>query len=342
MSQKKWFEGKKYEALVPDTLDLADRADFAINSAVGCIEEKFDYECWWMLYFIRFQPELSGPGIRPHTNQWFDVNPRVFEILTTMRLITGNKWGMDTEQKMIDSMFSRVTDGLMFNLPYSEETWWRQGEAGKRKKRSGSEYIATMIGQSVLLNSIVTRYIRDGGKDLLKKARKIADALQRIVIYKDDYAFYPATKEFGLDYSWRRESGWADTKEAVNDQDDPEGAVLCAHGIAVRALCRWYSLTGEAKALENAGKIVNYMLKPQFWSGGYLPWTDPTAVEIKAIHGGAERKPAAMFQSHLAGMAYALFGLIEYANMSNDAYLKGWVRQGYEYFRGYGLTRIAL
>ena len=89
MGKKKWFDGEKYQALVPDTLDLAARADLAINSAIGCIEEKNDYECWWMLYFIRLQPDLYGPSVRPHSVQWFDVNPRVFETLTTpMKKIT--------------------------------------------------------------------------------------------------------------------------------------------------------------------------------------------------------------------------------------------------------------
>ena len=41
-------------------------------------------------------------------------------------------------------------------------------------------------------------------------------------------------------------------------------------------------------------------------------------------------------------MTYALTGLIDYALVANDAYVKEWVRQGYEFFRNMGLARIGL
>ena len=34
--------------------------------------------------------------------------------------------------------------------------------------------------------------------------------------------------------------------------------------------------------------------------------------------------------------------LIEYAAAANDSYLKGFVRQGYEYMRSFGLSRIGM
>jgi hypothetical protein len=41
-------------------------------------------------------------------------------------------------------------------------------------------------------------------------------------------------------------------------------------------------------------------------------------------------------------MAYTFTGLIEYALIANDTYVKDWVRQGYEYFRNLGLPRIGM
>ena len=77
---------------VPDTLDLVERAELAINAMIGQIEPKFDYECWWTLY-------LLPPSPRPHTNQWFDQNPRNLCGLTLLRIMTGSEFGLDVEEK---------------------------------------------------------------------------------------------------------------------------------------------------------------------------------------------------------------------------------------------------
>ena len=111
--------------------------------------------------------------------------------------------------------------------------------------------------------------------------------------------------------------------------------------------------TGDKKALETAGKLVKYILKPQFWMGGCSPWParkhspkinenlehiDPTKHD-KAVPISKDRR---LFQGHLAGLTYTLTGLMEYACVANDAYVKEWVRQGYEYFRNFGLARIGM
>ncbi len=327
-------KGFCYEAMVPDTLDLADRARLAINAIVGEIEPKFNHECWWLL-------TLLPPSVSPHTNQWFDQNPRNLWALALLRIMTGSEYGLDLEEKMKGSMFSRMQDGLYFNAPFDlAGAWWRSGGAW-RKKLSTKEDFTNPSGMAVLLYAMIARYLRDHDTAMRERGQQIADALSRIAIRKRDYAYYPATAEFGAEYSYLRNSGWPDTKEASNDQDDPEGSVTCYQALVVGALSRWYATTGDGKALDTARKLVKYVLEPRFWTGGCTPWTE-TARWIRSGHGGAERKPAALFQGHQAGMTYTFTGLIDYALVANDAYVKEWVRQGYEYFRNLGLPRIGM
>jgi hypothetical protein len=194
--------------------------------------------------------------------------------------------------------------------------WWRKGGAGGRKDRASDAAFTTAGGMAMLLNALTARWLRDDDPILRERGQQVADALSRIAIRKDDYAYYPATSDFGLEYAYLPDKGWPDTKEASSDQDDAEGAVTCYHSIVVDALCRWHTATGDGKALETAGLLVRYMLKPRFWTGGCSPWTEAggteqhNAREIRAGHGGAERKPAALFQGHQAGMAYTFTGLI--------------------------------
>jgi hypothetical protein len=327
-------KGFCYEAVVPDTLDLAERARLAINAIVGEIEPKFNHECWWLL-------TLLPPSVSPHTNQWFDQNPRNLWALALLRIMTGSEYGLDLEEKMKGSMFGRMQDGLYFNAPFDlAGAWWRSGGAW-RKKLSTKEDFTNPSGMAVLLYAMIARYLRDHDAAMRERGQQIADALSRIAIRKKDYAYYPATKEFGAEYSYLRNSGGPDTKEASSDQDDPEGAVTCYQALVVGALSRWHAATGDGKALDTARKLVKYVLEPRFWTGGCAPWTD-TARWLRSGHGGAERKPAALFQGHQAGMTYTFTGLIDYALVANDAYVKEWVRQGYEYFRNLGLPRIGM
>jgi len=328
---------------VPDTLDLAERARFAINALVGTIMPQFEHECMWMQFLV-------APSGYPHTCQWNDHNPRVLWALTLLRLMTGSRWGLDLEEKALSSMLDRIlADGFYLNAPLDTPgAWWRKGGAGGRKDRASGEEFTTAGGMAAILKVLTDRWLRDDDPALRERARQVADALSRIAIRKDDYAYYPATTDFGMDYAYLPGTGWPDTKEALSDQDDPEGAVTAYHAVIVHALCSWHAATGDEEALETARRVVRYMLKPQFWTGGCTPWTDAegtdlhNAREIRSVHGGAERKPSALFQGHQAGMAYTFTGLIDYAIVANDTYVKDWVRQGYEYFRNLGLARIGM
>ena len=265
---------------MPDTLDLADRANLAIGAMIGGIEPKFNYECWWLLYFM-------PPSVCPHSNQWFDQNPRSLWALTLLRIMTGSEFGLDLEGKMRESMFSRMSkDGLYFNAPFDTPgAWWRSGGSGRKKfnwPTKEKEDFTNICGMSTLLYAMVARYLRDGDQAMRERGQQIADALSRIAIQKEDYAYYPATVDFGAEYTYFRNSGWPDTKEAKGDYDDPEGSVTCYHAIVVGSLSRWYAATGDKKALETAGKLVRYILKPRFWTGGCSPWTESTSAGTAA------------------------------------------------------------
>ena len=56
------YEGDRYEALVPDTLDLQERAALAVNGLIGPTDPEADYE---MYFSVRFR---SNP---PWMRHWF-------------------------------------------------------------------------------------------------------------------------------------------------------------------------------------------------------------------------------------------------------------------------------
>ena len=328
-------EGIRYRAAVPDTLDLAWRGELALNAVTGTVSPNLDFESHWIQTYI-------PPGVVNHSHQWFDGNPRGLEIMTTHRLMNGSGSNLSIEEGMLNSMLSRIgDDGLYYNAPSREDASWRAGGFGGRKVWGTDEEISGIWGNAQFLVALIYRYQITKDPVYYKAAEGLANGLMRIVIRKDDYAYYPATPQLGFDHGYLKNSGWPETEEATNELDSPEGTVGCYITVVARSLTLWSQLSDDEEALETARLLVNYVMLPQFWLGDIENWGEEIW-RVWRSHGGLQRKPAALFKGHIAGIAYTLQGLIEYAIAANDAYIKEFVRQAYEYIRNFGLIRIGM
>src|SRR5688500_15200014 len=82
------FEGERYEAELPDTLDLAWHAGEAINFLTRCIApEEMDY-CIGHLMYTQFNPAIFEIGHGSNQNQ----NAKWAESIVLMRAMTGSNW----------------------------------------------------------------------------------------------------------------------------------------------------------------------------------------------------------------------------------------------------------
>lgn len=65
-----WSTGEYYQAMVPDTLDLAERAKLSLNHFTSIIDEEHDCEMYWMGIFWADNPNwkhLPRPVFRFHS-----------------------------------------------------------------------------------------------------------------------------------------------------------------------------------------------------------------------------------------------------------------------------------
>jgi hypothetical protein len=108
------------------------------------------------------------------------------------------------------------------------------------------------------------------------------------------------------------------------------GAQVRTQGDIMRALSRWYELSGDKGALDLAGKTAQYTLqfKP-YWTAE----AEPKAV-VSTEH--------AHFNGHPHENCVCLMGLLRYAQDTHNAQIKQFVRDGYEYLRNWGIARIGL
>jgi hypothetical protein len=103
--------------------------------------------------------------------------------------------------------------------------------------------------------------------------------------------------------------------------------VLAYYGNQIRGLAMWAQRSGDEQALNLAGKLARFVMKPKFWGNP----ADPAHV-IGREQGHVDY--------HFHNYAIALKGLLECGVVSGDARLCDFVRSAYEYMRSYGISSI--
>ena len=306
--------GERYQAVVPDTLDLAGRAAVALNALTGRFNPDYDYEAYEVAHFHAQPPYMQ------FRHGGFLISAKLAESFPMMRVMSGSDLNLDLEHHMMETMMSLIGDDGLFYCPNT--TPWRR--AGRGYEGIDEDYSNVMENGRMML-SMMAWYARDHDPAWLDGIASMAEGLARIAITKDDYAYYPEGKVV-YEYSYPR-SGWRDTAEPGWEG---EGGAITYHGPQVRALSRWYAMTGDQKALDLATKLVNFLLHPRWW-GVASGAPEPDAVV------GHEHGQAAY---HLNGREMVLRALIEYAAATHDLRLTEFVREGYEYIRQMGIPRI--
>ena len=102
------FDGDRYTAMVPDTLDLAERAEWGINVLTETTDPQADHEIYGNIFWNssppRMQHDFSDHG-----------QPRYMESLPLLRIITGFKRNEHVDQKWMEVALRCIApDGLAY------------------------------------------------------------------------------------------------------------------------------------------------------------------------------------------------------------------------------------
>jgi hypothetical protein len=237
-------------------------------------------------------------------------NPKFAESLPMMRVMSGSDLNLDIEAAMMNALLSGIgEDGLYYARARRDRPW-----------HGATEDFANVYGNARVLLAMLAWYQRDGDPAWPPRMKALVDGLNRIAVRKDDYAFFPLSG-VGEDFSYPR-SGWPHS-----NQPSYAHPTMLYHGGEIRALSRYAEATGDELSLELAGRLACYLRHAPFWE---------SEVEPAAVRGSDH----AHFRLHFHGAALSLWALLQYAMVTNDADLKLFVRDGYEYARNFGLARI--
>ena len=275
-------QGARYEVLVPDTLDLAERARLAVHALAESLNPDRGYAPYGHAFFKVQPPYMSermyAPRMDAGTANW----GKVMEALVLMRSVSGARLDLERQARSLAGM-----------LRYASE--------------SGCPY-----QNSRALMAMMELYRERPGDDL---RILIERQMHRLDLPRDgpDASVCYEDPEPNLNPS---DLGVANYETQTHQ-----------HGGPLWALCQWHALARSPQDLETASRLSRFLVQPRFWQ----PEAEPR------FFAGAER---AHFSGHVHSYLGALLGLLEYARITNDAWLKEFVRNGYEHIRNQGIARL--
>ena len=325
------YAGQTYDDLVPDTLDLAERIELAVNGVTGPTDPQADYEIYFWANFFHQPPVL--------THDWSDLcQPKFMEALPLLRIASGS-----TLNRHVDEIWKQVIlksigpDGLYY-MPLTGGSYYRvnmwslpvftaQGHIGKSDDPAFTQ-VAASLSNGRLLNALTIYYLRDHNPVWTGIADRMVRRLAELVVYRDDHAFFPT----GL---------FAPGAVLPADLNDKPSDNMVDMGGArlLESLARYFRATGFQPAMTLAGKLAKATREHSFLfdrDGAFInrreytqqgQAANPQAPTSEILYGGH-------FHSH----TLAVLGLIEYALAAQDHELLDFCRKSYEWARLQGST----
>jgi len=177
------YAGNRYEATVPDTLDLqAQMASLAINGLTGPTDPEADYEIYWQVAFN------TNPPVMWHAESDC-VQAKHMEALPLLRLASGSRQNLHVEKRWTEVLRQmQGPDGLLY-FPKIGRPWCVFGTYGQEPP--GDHYFSPW--QEGRLLAAMTIYYLLTGEDAWKDAgRKVVDGLNALAIHEDNKAHFPA------------------------------------------------------------------------------------------------------------------------------------------------------
>jgi hypothetical protein len=303
--------GNSYEAVIPDTLDLAHRARLSVNNLTHNVDPDDYYYVFQAFNFSEKSKGLSYP------DRTLDITAKNLRALPWMRTMSGSGQSLDRQLAMMKTMLSLVgRDGLIY---YPTE--------GYRIK--GTSY--PMVN-GIFALACENHYAMDGNDRWLDWIQLIGSGLNKVAIRVEDRAYYPPESTVTPEGKWVWNTRGIATlpynppEEPYLDSQGLEGCVKFEQQYEMRALVRAYRYKTNAEILDLIRALTTFDMKLGLWQ--------QTALE------GVQGNEHGNFYGHFHGNTAPLLALLDIAELENDPRLKEIVREGYEHALSTGASRL--
>ena len=286
------YPGERYQAVVPDTLDLAERAKLAVRGLTGPLDPNADYELYWYAMFRR-NPPIMWHNFNDH------VQIKFHEALPLMRLITGSRLNEHVDRRWMQVVAQmQGPDGLLYYTKIGRPWATARIIVEQAGSPPQGDYFAEPYVNGRLAAAIALYYKATGDERWRRMGQQIVDGLARQAVDRGDYAYL------------------AKGMYAVGEVSDPNAPMpipwsLMVHGWVSMDLAQFYNVTRYEPALVLSGKLARCVRRH---AGLFKPDGSFTGINM-----------------HFHGHLHPLLGMLEYAIAAGDREMIGFVRKGYEY-----------
>ena len=229
------YRGESYEDLVPDTLDIQERALLAINGITGPTDVDKDYEIYWIVSFNRNPPSMTH---RIHDHVQF----KFFEGAPLLRTITGSDYNIHVDRRWYETLLHmQGPDGSFYWT--KDKRPWSNMEFFGIETESKHYAIPVVEGPQLAAATLLYKLTEDPvWKDCANKA---AEGIMNRCLPCEDHMYLP-----DIIYD----------PETPVDPEAPKitysAEMACNEGWYSQALFQVYNTTGNERALEVGGKLI--------------------------------------------------------------------------------------
>ena len=290
------YDGQRYEAVVPDTLDLAERVGLAVRGLTGVTNPEADYEVYWAANLKNNPPFM-----------WHDFNDHIqgkfHEALPLMRLASGSRENMEVDKRWMEiTIQMQGPDGLLY-YPKKGRPW---ATVGLMSEQTGPMVEADHFTEPYVngrMAAATAIYYRLTGEERWKQVgARIVDGLARQAVDRGDYAYF-STGIYG------------ENQVSEPNAPIPDPWTNMSFGWIALGLAQFYATTGYEPALELSGKLARFT---RYHGGMFTP-----DYKFTGING------------HIHGHFHPLLGMLEYAVAADDWEMIQFVRKNYEFTCAY-------
>jgi hypothetical protein len=314
------IKGEFYNDLIPDTLDIADRAQLAIHCMTSNPDPNADYETYERTYL------LHNPPVMWHDwDNWFCSEWKFYEAISLLRLATGSDYNRHVDEIWLNVLFRSLGDDGLLYMPMEGRPWNRINTSwGPTVWRADGT--TTGIGDKSVIHvahplqigramGVLTNYSQIDKNPIWKKTvEKMIDRCLELMVDKGDYGYLP----LGF---------YEPNAKIVKETEDPIGLIgIESYGRLIQAPANYYKFTGYEPAKTLARKLINCVIdhsKTFDSEGRFLN----DGSEIEQGRGGP----------HFHCRTFMLMSILDYvvATGDNPGYTD-FVRKSYEWAREQG------
>ena len=165
------YEGKRYQTVVPDTLDLAERAALAVEGLTSCTDPEADYEIYWLVSLIGNRPVMR----RDNNHQVQLIMQRGVPL---NRIAGGNLKNMEVERRWLQTLLKLQGPDGLFYYPLEGRPWisYKGSGGGQYDDFEGNQYTGPL--NNGWTAELLGLYYRLTGDERLKEAgMKLVDGM---------------------------------------------------------------------------------------------------------------------------------------------------------------------